>query len=57
LKWLKKQKIRNEVKERNLLKEKIKEDKEAKKTDRGQLIKRKKILMGALKHLAEKKQE
>jgi hypothetical protein len=57
LKWLKKHKRRNEVKEINSLKEKIKEDKAAKKTDHGQFSKRKKILMGALEHLAEKKEE
>jgi hypothetical protein len=39
------------------LKEKIKEDKETKKIDRGQVSKRKKTLMGALEHLMEKKEE
>jgi hypothetical protein len=57
LKWLKKHKRRNEVKERNLLKQKIKEDKEGKKIDHGQVIKWKKTLMGALENLIEKKEE
>jgi hypothetical protein len=39
------------------LEEKIKEDKAAKKMDRGQLNKRKKTPMGALEHLMEKKEE
>jgi hypothetical protein len=39
------------------LKEKIKEDKTTKKIDCRQLSKGKKILMGALDHLAEKKEE
>jgi hypothetical protein len=56
-KWVKKQKRRNEVKKSKSLKEKIKEDKASKKIDCGQLNKRKKILMGALEHLAEKKEE
>jgi hypothetical protein len=38
------------------LKEKIKEDKASKKMDRGQLSKQKKTPMGALEHLAEKKE-
>jgi hypothetical protein len=56
-KWLKKHKRRNEVKESKSLKEKIKEDKETKKIDRGQVSKWKKTLMGALEHLVEKKEE
>jgi activator of 2-hydroxyglutaryl-CoA dehydratase len=56
-KWLKKKKRRNEVKESKLLKEKIKEDKATKKIDHGQVSKQKKILMGALEHLTEKKEE
>jgi hypothetical protein len=39
------------------LKEKIKEDKETKKIDHGQVNKQKKTLMGALEHLAKKKEE
>jgi hypothetical protein len=38
------------------LKEKIKEDKEAKKIDRGQVGKREKTLMGSLENLVEKKE-
>jgi hypothetical protein len=53
-KWLKKHKIRNKVRENNLLEEKIKE---ASKTYRGQVSKRKKTLMGASEHLVEKKEE
>jgi hypothetical protein len=56
-KWLKKHKRRNKVKESKSLKEKIKEDKEAKKIDHGQVNKQKKTLMGALEHLMEKKEE
>jgi hypothetical protein len=56
-KWLKKHKIRNEVKEIKSLKEKIKEAKVAKRIDRGQVNKRKKMLMGALEHLVENKEE
>jgi flagellar biosynthesis/type III secretory pathway M-ring protein FliF/YscJ len=56
-KWLKKHKRRSEVKESKSLKEKIKEDKATKKIDHGQVSKRKKTLMGALEHLAEKKEE
>jgi hypothetical protein len=41
-KWSKKQKKRSEVRESELLNEKIKEDRSARKMDRGQLIKRKK---------------
>jgi hypothetical protein len=55
-KWLKKHKRRNEVRERNSLKEKIKEDKETKRIGRGQFNKRNKTLMGALEHLAEKEE-
>jgi hypothetical protein len=40
-----------------MLKEKIKEDKEERKMDHGQVSKRKKTLMGALEHLVEKKEE
>jgi hypothetical protein len=57
LKWLKKNKRRNEVKESESLKEKIKEDKATKKIDRGKVSKQKKTLMGALEHLAENKEE
>jgi hypothetical protein len=57
LKWLKKHKRRNEVKERNPLKEKIKEHKEKKKIYRGQVRKRNNTLMGALEHLTKKKEE
>jgi hypothetical protein len=57
LKWLKKHKKRNELKERNSLKQKIKEDKAARKIDRGQTSKRKKTLIGSLEHLTEKKEE
>jgi hypothetical protein len=39
------------------LEEKIKEDKETKKRDRGQLNKRKKTTMNTLDDLAEKKEE
>jgi hypothetical protein len=56
-KWLKKHKIRNKVKERKSLKEKIKEDKKKIYIDRGQVRKWKKTLMGDLEHLAEKKEE
>jgi hypothetical protein len=49
--------IRNRVKVRNSLKEKIKEDKEAEKIDCGQVKKKKKTLMGVLEHLVEKKEE
>ena len=57
LKWLKKHKRRNEVKESRSLKENIKEYKAAKKIDRGQVNKQKKTLMGALECLMEKKEE
>jgi predicted ATP-dependent Lon-type protease len=56
-KWLKKHKGRNEVRERNSLKEKIKEDKTAKMIDHGQVSKQKRTLMGALENLMEKKKE
>jgi hypothetical protein len=56
-KWLKKLKRRNEVKEINPLKENIKEDKETKNIDCGQVNKRKRTLMCALDHLMEKKEE
>jgi hypothetical protein len=39
------------------LKEKVKEDKAAKKMDRGQLNKQKKTPTGALEHFAEKKEK
>jgi hypothetical protein len=57
LKWLKKQKRRSEVKEKLSLEEKIEEDKETKKRDRGQLNKQEKTSTSALKHLMEKKEE
>jgi hypothetical protein len=57
LKWVKKKKIKNEVRKNKSLKENIKEDKESKKIDHRQLNKRKKIIMGALEHLAENKEE
>jgi hypothetical protein len=56
-KWLKKHKRRNKVKERKSLKENIKEDKATKKIYHGQVNKQKKTLMGALEHLAKKKEE
>jgi hypothetical protein len=56
-KWLKKHKRRNEVKESKSLKEKIKEDKETKNIDRGQVRKWKKTLMVSLENLTEKKEE
>jgi hypothetical protein len=56
-KWLKKHKKRNEVKESNPLKEKIKEDKATMKIDRGQVSKQKMTPMGALDHFVEKKEE
>jgi hypothetical protein len=56
-KRLKKHKRKNEVKEDKLLKEKIKEDKEAKKIDRGQVSKRNKTLMCIFDHFAENKEE
>jgi hypothetical protein len=56
-KWLKKQKRRSEVKESKPLKDKIKEDKETKNIDCGQVRKKKKIPMGDLEHLAEKMEE
>jgi hypothetical protein len=56
LKWLKKQKRRNEVRKSKSVKEKIKEDKASKDMDRGKLNKRKKTPMDALEHLAEKKE-
>jgi hypothetical protein len=40
-----------------LLKEKIKEDKEIRKTNHGQVNKQKKTLIGSLEHLMEKKEE
>jgi hypothetical protein len=45
------------MRERKSLKGKIKEDKAAKRIGCGQVSKRKKILMGALEHLVEKKEE
>ena len=57
LKWLKKHKRRNKVKESKPLKENINEDKETNKIDHGQVSKQKRTPMGALEHLAEKKEE
>jgi hypothetical protein len=56
-KWLKKHKGRNEVKERKSLKENMKEEKEAKKIDRGKVSERNKTLMGSLEHLMEKEEQ
>jgi hypothetical protein len=49
-KWSKKNKRRSEVKERELLNKKIKEDKSTNNMDRGQLNKQKKTPMDALEH-------
>jgi hypothetical protein len=57
LKWLKRHKRRNEVRERKSLKENIKKYKETKMIDHGQVSKQKKTLMGSLENLAEKKEE
>jgi hypothetical protein len=54
-KWPKKKK-RSEVQENKSLDEKIEENRSARKMDCGQLIKRKKPPMDALKHLARKKE-
>jgi hypothetical protein len=57
LKWLKKQKIRNEVRKSKPLEEKIKENKELNNMDRGQLSKRKKIPTDTLEHLTERRKD
>jgi hypothetical protein len=56
-KWSKKQKRRREVREREPLKENIKEDISTKKMDRGQINKQKNPPAYALEHLVEKKEE
>jgi hypothetical protein len=57
LKWLKKHKRRNEVKESKSLKQNIKEEKASNKIDHGKVNKRKKTLRGSLENLVEKKEE
>jgi hypothetical protein len=52
-KWSKKQKRRREVRENESLNEKIKEERSARKIDRGQLSKRKKTSTSALEHLVK----
>jgi hypothetical protein len=57
LKWSKKQKRRSEVRENELLNEKIKDDILTRKMDRGQLNKWKNTPMDALEHRAGKKEK
>jgi hypothetical protein len=55
-KWSKKQKRRSEVRENKSLNENIKEDRQARKMDHGQLNKKKNPPMDALEHLAGKQE-
>jgi hypothetical protein len=55
-KWPKEKKRRSEVRERKSLDEEIKDDRLARKRDRGQLSKKKNPTMDALEHLTGKKE-
>jgi hypothetical protein len=56
-KWLKKQKRRSKVRERESLNEKIEDDRSERKIDHGQLNKQKNPPTSALEHLRERRKD